>query len=262
MKARGVSDKGLSRIAKSLRKTSQQEKLFDKPEYQERPMEDIERDQRRSEGIFPMPLSVENFVYSGSGYLNPPTKLDEFDGYDMDKLFEQESLTPQEVAAYVLEHYEVDILEGISPEDVAALDYRDIIELMEGHKIRPGGNTTYNWGWWGPDMSFYEIGPSDIQGEPYAEGVLLIGYGTSAYPQRAYKLESVAEEAPWYDLHMDVQINTDEGVIQLGVEDNEGYHFYVSKDETGTWEEGDSIKWYDDVEDKLNWGDSDLHDIW
>ncbi len=252
---KSISIKGLSRIARLL--TSQQQEMFDDPKLQERPREEIGRDQRRSEGKLPIPLSVKLHPSSSSGYTSPPDELD--GNWDFDTLFGQPSMTFDEVADYILEEGSTDIREGLSPEEIATTNVVDVVELMRDHGIDMGGNTTYNWGWWGPDMAFNIIGPGAE--EPYGECVLLIDFGTTAFPSHAYKLESYAEEAPWYDLRLSIVIETDEGTIRLDSEDTEAYRFSAYEDETGTWQQWDSFD-YNELMEKLDWDSSELHDIW
>ncbi len=257
-----ISDKALARIAKSSKK-AQQEELFDKPELQQRPQEEMDRDQRRSEGVFPIPQSVEMYPMSSGGYVNDSMihTLEDFHNLsdnDLPELF-GEPVSPEELHAFVLEYYGVDLTEDWAEEDkVEYMTVQDLADEITKRGIA-GGNTTYNWSWWGPDMSFITLGDADA--EPYGSGLILVSFGVYSNYRHAIRVESYAEEAPWYDLNLGVQINTNEGEISLYGADSEGYHFDVREDQTGTWEQDQSID-YDDIMKSLNWEDSDLHDIW
>lgn len=255
----GVSDTGLARIAKSLRKTSQQDELFDEPEFQERPQEEIERDQRRSEGIFPIPQSVEKYVMDREGGGDIDYKEFVFGADPAAIMPGTPSMSDAELAVYIREYYA-----DYAPDGLEGMSISEMADFLTESDIGIRDNT-YNWTWWGPTVNFHLMGPAEE--EPYAEGVLLMSlhhggdvrgnYGL----YEAFKVESYAEEAPWYRYMFTIYIKTNEGTITLDVEDDEAYYFYVARDETGTWNEGDNIS-SKDLNEKLNWEDSDLHDIW
>lgn len=263
MKPPGVPDNALSRIASAMGIEAQQEELFDDPELQQRPQEEIERDQRRKEGIFPIPQAVEMWPYSRGGYVNDSMirTLDDFNNLsdaDLPQLF-GEAMTPEELNEFVQEYYGVDLMAEWTAEERATATIQELADALREGDIVGHGNTTYNWGWWGPEMSFMVLG--DAEEEPYGSGVVLVSFGIYANYPHALRVESYAEEAPWYDLGLGIEIKTNEGDIKLDAEDDEAYHFYVREDQTGTWAEDDSID-YQDVMKNLNWEDSDLHDIW
>lgn len=235
--------------------------------------------------VKPKVLSVEKSVFSGSGYTSPPSDYDAFQSTsmaDMDKLWGGTPLSPDEVVAWLERNMEVDFSHLGTPVDdsealmmsteqreemdeeegggpsVTGLSMKDIIDELRDKNV---GNwdTTYNWGWWGPDMTFGVFSPkSDYM---YGEALVIVGLGTSVPGDwgKAYLVDSVAESAPFYDIYLNIYIETDQGEIRLMNEDSEAYYFDVDDDgrdilKAAGWN-GRSLK-IDDLDDLLDWGGS------
>lgn len=209
-----------------------------------------------------------------------------------------EEMTGGQLALYILEHYGsvlwdyMDLPDGVDelgePEDypggedeyyekldalrdslVDKMSVDDVERIIIDHLDIGQRDNSYNWSWWGPTVLSHLLGPASPDGsaEPYEEGAIIVSmhlggdvrgnYGNA----KAFKLNSYAEEAPWYRYGLTVYITTDRGEITLDAEDSEAYHFHVHKDETGTWGEGDNIT-YDDIDKLLEWGGDGPFDLW
>jgi len=107
------------------------------------------------------------------------------------------------------------------------------------------GDTTYNFGWWGNDITYLvlagEIGAGEI--------IIAANLGTFVGAEGVIK-KMEGEELPWYDLSLNVTIKTNQGDILLDSTDSEAYYFNVYQDETDILGEGTDIS-YSDLEEKL-----------
>lgn len=182
----------------------------------------------------------------------------------MDRPPEVEALgEPEDYPGGEDEYYEK--MDALIDAQVGEMSVDDVERIILDHLDIGTRDNTYNWSWWGPTIVFQLLGPAspDKDGEPYSEGVLIMSmhlggdvrgnYGAA----KAFKLESYAEDAPWYRYRLAVRLQTDRGDIALDAEDDEGYHFYVAEDQTGTWEEGDNVS-ARDLESQLEWAGLDL----
>jgi hypothetical protein len=253
----GLADKAIERVAQML----------GGPENPEIPAVPGEEDLG---GGLPKVLSVEKYVVSDNG---KDFEYEDFMNASPEEIVNVPPLSVEEVLAYVKEYYQTDLENEIQetldygkqryPDDKLDMDYLE--SAIRKGRIGERGNT-YNWSWWGPTIDFTILGPADssIDGEPYAECVLLVsshrgGDVRSNYGiPLAFKLDSYAEQAPWYEYHLNIDIETDKGKIRLNAEDDEAYHFYA-EDETGTFDNSVS---YDDLEKKLDWEDFGHKGIW
>jgi len=207
----------------------------------------------------PVVQKIEKFAMSSSGYTNPGDYEDFIQGNPLDQLFGGHEMSDRALYEYVQENYpEVD-LEPFTDETTVEDIEQALIEANVG--IR---DNTYNWAYWGPVLVFQLIGPAAE--EPYSEGVIIVSRhlggdvrGNYAAP-RAFKLKTYAEEVPWYDVTLGIRIETDQGNLWVDSSDVEGYEFYVSEDETGIWEEGDTIT-SNDLESGLDWDEEGVY-LW
>jgi len=202
---------------------------------------------------------IEKFATSSTGYTNPGDYEDFIQGNNLKNLFGGSEMSEEELYEYVSEHYPNVDLEPFTDETTV----EDIEEAVRESDVGTRDNT-YNWGYWGPVLVFHILGPA--VDEPYSEGVIIVSRhlggdvrGNYAAP-RAFKLETYAEEVPWYDVTLGIRITTDQGNIWVDSSDIEGYEFYVSEDETGTWEEGDTIT-SNDLESELDWDEEGVY-LW
>jgi hypothetical protein len=233
--------------------------------------------------VKPKVISVQKYVNSGSGYTSPPSDYDEFlstSMADMDNLWGGTPFSPDEVVAWLERNMGVDFSHLGTPVDnsedlmmsteqrdemdededegpsVTGLSMKDIIDELRSKNL---GNwdTTYNWGWWGPDMTFGIF--SESSDPMWGEALVIVGLGTSVPGDsgKAYLVDSVqelAESAPFYDIHLSIKIETDQGEIFLDNEDDEAYTFSVS-DENDLLGGQSSVQ-IDDLDDLLDWGGS------
>ena len=118
-------------------------------------------------------------------------------------------------------------------------------------------DTTYNWGWWGPNMTFHAIMGGDEFNGPC---VLLCTLGTyrNFGDDEAILLQDFAEEAPWWDLNITLEIETDQGKLLFWGEDTEAYYWAPSSGNNDPellerlgWEEDQSIE-VSEIEEKLD----------
>lgn len=240
------------------------------PENQETPAIPGEEDLG---GGLPKVISVDKYAMNDDG---KTIDYDTFISAGVSEIFDSPELSVEEVLSYVQEHYATNLEDEIqstmerfrhldkNPEPVLDIDYL-MSAIQEGNIGRT--ENTYNWSWWGPTVHFTILGPSEIEGEPYAECIILASThnggdvrGNYALP-KAFKLMSYAEEAPWYAYRLYVNIKTDKGDLTLDASDDEAYHFYVGRDESGIFGEGESVS-YDDLEKKLDWEEFGSRGIW
>jgi len=234
MRTRGISDAGFVRLAKAVKG---QEDL---------PPVDIDQSAK------PTVLEVDKYVMDNNG--NDWSYDDFLKQPDWERLLNP--MSDQDLAQYVSGEFGIEIPPDADAEDIMWTLKKEGIGVQEN---------TYNSSWWGPTIQYTLLGPATD--EPYAEGVLIISQhlggdvrGNYA-ADKAYKVESYVEEAPWYSCRLSVNIKTDRGTISLDAEDTEAYHFYVNSDETGIFGNDSSIS-YDDLQKKLDWTASGIHDIW
>lgn len=243
--------------------------------------------------VKPKVLSVKKSVSSSSGYTDPPDDYDAFLGTsnsDMDKLWEQTSRTPDEVVAWLEKNGLVDF-SHLAPQAPASEDYL-LMSIKQKNELEEGGededeeeegpsvtglsmdeileecdrqkvghwDTTYNWGYWGPDMTFGVF--SNSSDWVWGEALVVVGLGTSrpggSYAH-AYIVDSLAESAPWWDVKLDIDIETDQGPIYLMNGDTEAYYFEPSDDGRDLlmkagWD-GHQLT-IDMLDDLLDWGGS------
>lgn len=199
--------------------------------------------------------SVEKTPSSSSGNTEPGDYEDFIRGNNLEKIFGGSEMTEAQLRRFLLRHYP----DLRIPRDAGMDDIYDLIR-EQGEGI---SDNTYNWGYWGPVLDFILLG--EATEEPYSDGVILVKRhlggdvrGNYAGPV-AFRLENYAEEVPWYDVTLYVEIKTNKGTIKLDAENPEAYTFNVYEDETGTFEEGAWIR-YDDLTRKLNW--EDAPDLW
>lgn len=128
-------------------------------------------------------------------------------------------------------------------------------------------DNTYNWGWWGPTMHFgFVVTDLDSADDMYSEGILFLNLHAGGdvrgnyYPAEAFKVESYADEAPWYNYSLTVDIETDKGGVTLEAEGNEAYYWRVIADNLPETLEDKSYT-SDELEDVLNF-EEESHDLW
>lgn len=205
----------------------------------------------------PKVLHIEREVMSssGAGYNG---SLEAMQNADLSEMFPEE-MSPQGLIAYIEQNYDVDLFD---PGDELTIDSVESAVQEAGIGER---DNTYNWGWWGPTMVLHVLGPAND--EPYSEGAIIVSPHGGGDPRgnygsaRAFKLESYAEEAPWYDAHLVFLIQTDKGNIVLDAEDAEGYSLMVGEDETGIFSPDETVN-ATDVESELDFEDSEHYDLW
>lgn len=209
----------------------------------------------------PKVLSISRDVMSSSGAGFNGT-LEDMHKADASELFSV-PMSPEEVILYV-DKLGVDIHEHLNVEDPNSITIDEVEDAIQEANIGSRDNT-YNSGWWGPTMVSHVVGPASD--EPYAEGVIIVsmhrggdvrGNYSSA---QAFKLESYAEEAPWYDTSLSFHIQTDQGNITVDAEDLEGYSLVVHEDETGNFDSEANVK-ASDIEGVLDFEDSEQYDLW
>lgn len=226
-------------------------------------------------GSKPKVLKVKKYAL-GSSSGEDISEDELFNSSGLDKMMEGvPEASPEEVLQFIQENYGVsadDVLEhtGKSGPGFLRMNIPESVEKMDIGDIEYGAgvagigvrDNTYNWSWWGPTAQFTMLfnGGDD---DPYNGGILLLkahmggdvrgGYDSG----KAYKLDSYAEQAPWYAYRLTVSIDTDKGNILLDSEDDEAYYFSVDEDQTGTFNNEHSIK-YDDLMEALEWGDNDI----
>lgn len=264
MKRTGISAEGFGRLSKKVAQTAV---------------------------VKPKVLSAKKYVYSGSGYTSPPGDYDAFQSTsmaDMDKLWGGTPLTTDEVVAWTEKNLGADfshlaaqpsasedylmmsiqqkneLEEGNEDEEdegpsVTGLLLSEVTDTLDTQKLGMGWNTTYNWGWFGPDMTFniYSAASDPLWGE----AVVIVGLGTSRPGDtgKAYLVDGVAESAPFHDISMGIDIETDQGTISLRNEDSEAYYFDPDDDGRNLlmkagWD-GHQLT-IDMLDDLLDWGGS------
>lgn len=119
----------------------------------------------------------------------------------------------------------------------------DLMDFLGDRDIGSADNT-YNWSWWGPTIHFLFLEAKGSYRDSYNPGLLFMRMhhggdvrGNYGYA-KAFWLDSYAEEAPWYDLSLSVEITTDRGTISLTAENTVASFWIVEEDETETWEGG------------------------
>jgi hypothetical protein len=227
MRLSGISDKGFQRLAQVM---EDQMSLPGVPESIE-------------------VLGVEKWVSSSSGALDSGP-YDEVMGWPIEKLMGGEPVTPDH-ALNALDSGDVDDADDFDDDEelvnvsveVPDETYESIV--AEARERGVPGDTTYNAGWWGPDVAYI------ILAGELGEGEILVAAnrGTGLASEGVIvKLDSY--ELPWYDLSLNVTIKTNKGNILLDSTDTEAYYFTVYEDETGTFEEGTDVS-YQELEEKL-----------
>lgn len=199
--------------------------------------------------------SVEKVPMSSSGNTEPGDYEDFIRGRNLENLFGGAEMTRAQLRRFIHRTYpDLHI-----PYDAEVDDIYDLVR-EQGEGI---SDNTYNWGYWGPVLDFIILG--NATEDPYSDGVILVKRhlggdvrGNYAAPV-AFRLESYAEEVPWYDVNLYVEIKTNKGVIKLDAENPEAYTFNVYEDETGTFKDDSYVK-YDDLTRELNW--EDAPDLW
>lgn len=134
-----------------------------------------------------------------------------------------------------------------------ASDLYELQDVLDNFKYYQRDNT-YNASWWGGVVDF---GVLTEDGEGYGTGLVLLRMHRGGdprgnyYEMRAFELDSFIEDFPPYLSRLTYYIKTDEGDLTLDTEDSEGYSLMVVEDETGTFEENDSVK-IDEIEEEFD----------
>jgi hypothetical protein len=207
----------------------------------------------------PVVRSIEKTPMSSSGYTDPGDYEDFVHNPDLEKIFGGTEMNERALYRYVRKHYPEVQLPPLS-DDPTVDDIEDaLMEANVGQR-----DNTYNWSWWGPTLVFQLLGPATD--DPYNDGVIIVSphmggdvrgnYGSA----QAFRLETYAEEVPWYDVMLTVSIETDRGRIVADSSDIEAYDWYIHEDETGTWEEGENITG-NELESALDWQEEGVY-LW
>lgn len=192
----------------------------------------------------PVVIEVSKFVWhsSGSGYSGTYKEL--LDITDAAELMGVPELSFEDVLAKLKELGLGDKVDKfLSEEDEKYHTVDTLSDWLIKKGISSSRDNTYNWGWWGPTLHFNFISEETSNDVLYSSGILFVYLHAGGdvrgnyYGAKAFNIEELAEDAPWYDnLNLTMEITTDKGTIRFDAEDLEAYYWNVVEDETGVLE--------------------------
>ena len=198
-------------------------------------------DSEEAEDDRPVVMEVSKEVW-GTGFNGPYAEL--LDITDAAELMGVPELSFEDVLAKLKELGLGDKVDKfLSEEDEKYHTVDTLSDWLIKKGISSSRDNTYNWGWWGPTLHFNFISEETSNDVLYSSGILFVYLHAGGdvrgnyYGAKAFNIEELAEDAPWYDnLNLTMEITTDKGTIRFDAEDLEAYYWNVVEDETGVLE--------------------------